>query len=276
MFATLILGSWLFLSIQEEPTITVDKLADNVYLYTHDVHNSLFVVTDDGILITDPQSPESAARYLEEVRKISQAPIRYIVYSHHHGDHVSGGAAFGDEAIVIGHANVPGHLSGDTEGSIVPVDVTFSNLMSLHLGDLEVRLIYPGPSETDSNIIVLVPKRNVAFMVDAVATRRLPWRTLGTGDVNEWVAALKELDTLDFDILAPGHGPTGTKANVGEYVQYFTDLIEAVREQLRQGRTLAEIQESLKLPAYEDWERYQEHLKLNIEGVYRTLTTDTE
>jgi glyoxylase-like metal-dependent hydrolase (beta-lactamase superfamily II) len=276
MITTLILSSWLFLPVQEEPTITVDKLADNVYLYTHNVHNSLFVVTDEGILITDPQSPESATRYLEEVRKISQAPIRYVVYSHHHADHVSGGAAFGDEAVVVGHANVPGHLSADSDGSIVPVDVTFSNLMSFHLGDLEVQLIYPGPSETDSNIIVLVPERKVAFMVDAVATRRLPWRTLGNGDANEWVAALKKLDTLEFDILAPGHGPIGTKASVGEYVQYFTDLIEAVRKQVKQGRTLAEIQESLELPAYADWFRYEEHLKLNIEGVYRALTTDTE
>ncbi len=70
MINTLILSSWLFFSAQEEPTIKVDKLADNVYLYTHNAHRSLFVVTDEGILVTDPQSPESATRYLEEVRKI--------------------------------------------------------------------------------------------------------------------------------------------------------------------------------------------------------------
>ncbi len=276
MISTLVLTSWMLLSAQGEPTIKVDKLADNVYLYTHNAHRSLFVVTDEGILVTDPQSPESATRYLEEVRKISQAPFRYVVYSHHHDDHISGGAVFGDEAVVFGHANVPGHLSGDSADNIVPVDVTFSNLMSLHLGDLEVQLIYPGPSETDSNIIVFIPERRVAFMVDAVAARRLPWRTLGNTDPYEWVAALKELDALDFDILAPGHGPTGTKANVGEYVQYFTDLIDAVRKRVDQGQTLEEIQESLGLPAYADWFRYDEHLKLNIEGVYKALTSDTE
>ena len=276
MISTLILSSWLLFSAQEETIIKVDKLADNVYLYTHNAHRSLFVVTDDGILVTDPQSSESAPRYLEEVRKISQAPIRYVVYSHHHDDHISGGAVFGGEAVVVGHANVPGHLSGDSAGSIVPVDVTFSNLMSFHLGELEVQLIYPGPSETDSNIVVLVPERKVAFMVDAIASRRLPWRTLGNADPYEWLAALKELDELDFEILAPGDGPTGTKANVGEYVQYFTDLIEAVKKRVDQGQTLTEIQESLQLPAYSDWFRYDEHLKLNIEGVYRTLTTDTE
>ena len=235
MISTLILSSWLLFSAQEETIIKVDKLADNVYLYTHNAHRSLFVVTDDGILVTDPQSSESAPRYLEEVRKISQAPIRYVVYSHHHDDHISGGAVFGGEAVVVGHANVPGHLSGDSAGSIVPVDVTFSNLMSFHLGELEVQLIYPGPSETDSNIVVLVPERKVAFMVDAIASRRLPWRTLGNADPYEWLAALKELDELDFEILAPGHGPTGTKANVGEYVSRREELDELDFEILAPG-----------------------------------------
>ena len=79
----------------QEPTIEVDKLADNVYLFTHNAHRSLFVVTQDAILATDPQSVEASPRYLEEIRKISQAPIKYLVYSHHHADHVSGASAFG-------------------------------------------------------------------------------------------------------------------------------------------------------------------------------------
>ena len=78
--------------IAQEGKISVEKVAENVYLYTYEIHRSLFVVTDDGILVTDPQSTERARPYLREIRKISQAPIRYVVYSHHHGDHVSGGA----------------------------------------------------------------------------------------------------------------------------------------------------------------------------------------
>jgi len=283
MMTTLILvlaGSFLFsattVTAQEEPTIDVEKLAENVYLYTHNSHRSLFVVSGEQILVTDPQSPEAAKRYLAEVRKISQAPIRYMVYSHHHGDHVSGGAAFGDGPIVIGHANVPGYLSGDSAAEIVPLDITFSDQMSIQLDDLEVRLIYPGPSETDSSVIVFVPERKVAFMVDAVASRRLPFRTLGDSNLSDWVAALEELDTLDFEILAPGHGPTGTKANVREYIQYFTDLTEAVRKGIEQGQSLEEIQESLELLAYTDWLRYDGHFKLNIEGVYGRLMAESD
>ena len=81
--------------IAQEGKVSVEKVAENVYLYTYEIHRSLFVVTDDGILATDPQSAERAGPYLQEIRKISQAPIRYHVYRHHHGDHVSGVAVFG-------------------------------------------------------------------------------------------------------------------------------------------------------------------------------------
>ncbi len=92
--------------IAQEGKVSVEKVAENVYLYTYEIHRSLFVVTDDGILVTDPQSAERAGPYLQEIRKISQAPIRYMVYSHHHGDHVSGGAVFGSDPIIIAQSKI--------------------------------------------------------------------------------------------------------------------------------------------------------------------------
>ena len=85
------------------------------------------------------------------------------------------------------------------------------------------------------------------------------------------MAALRVLATLDFEILAPGHGRTGTKAHVEEYIRYFVDLIEAVEERAAQGQTLEEIQETLKMTAYSDWIFYDQFLKMNIEGVHRYL-----
>lgn len=251
----------------QEPTIEVEKLAENVYLFTHNAHRSLFVVTDDAILATDPQSVEAAPRYVEEIRKVSQAPIEFLVYSHHHDDHVSGGEAFGDVTI-IAHEAVLDHIQGD----ILPPDITFAEETSVYLDDLEVRLIYPGPSETESNIIVHVPERNVAFMVDAVGVRVLPWRNLSGSNPHEWIAALEELDEIDFEILAPGHGPTGEKEHVGEYIAYMNALVAAVQEGIDQGQSLEEMQASLELPEYRDWTRYDEHFDLNIEGIHRELT----
>jgi glyoxylase-like metal-dependent hydrolase (beta-lactamase superfamily II) len=252
----------------EPPRVEVEKLAENVYLYTHNAHRSLFVATDGAVLATDPQSPEAAARFVEEIRKVSSAPIRYLVYSHHHDDHVSGGRAFDDDVVIIAHEGVLGHVSGE----IVPPTMTFDGDASIYLGSLEVRLVYPGPSETESNIIVHVPERKVAFMVDAVSVRTLPWRSLGGSNPEQWIAALEKLDALDFEILAPGHGPTGKKEHVREYITYFRDLTRAVKERVDRGETLARIQETLELPKYRDWVRYGEHFDLNIEGIHRALT----
>jgi glyoxylase-like metal-dependent hydrolase (beta-lactamase superfamily II) len=250
------------------PRVNVEKLAENVYLYTHNAHRSLFVATGSAILATDPQSPEAAARFVEEIRKVSPAPIRYLVYSHHHDDHVSGGKAFGDDVAIVAHRGVEGHI----QGAIVPPTLVFDEDASIYLDGLEVRLVYPGPSETESNIIVFVPERKVAFMVDAVAVRTVPWRNLSGSNPQQWIEALEKLDALDFEILAPGHGPTGRKEHVREYITYFKDLIRAVEEGIARGETLSQMQASLELPQYRDWVRYHEHFDLNVEGVYRELT----
>ena len=251
----------------QEPRIEVETLADNVYLFTHNAHRSLFVVTESAVLATDPQSVAAAPRYVEEIRKITDAPIKYLVYSHHHDDHVSGGAAFG-ETTIIAHEAVMDHVGGD----ILPPDITFADETSVFLDGLEVELIYPGPSETASNIIVHIPGRRVAFMVDAVGVRVVPWRNLAGGDLRGWVAALETLNAMDFDILAPGHGPTGQKSHVSEYIAYMNALIAAVQSGIDRGQSLAQMQESLELPEYADWTRYDEHFDLNIEGVHRELT----
>ena len=255
----------------QEPKVTVEKIADNVYAYTYNVHRSLFVVTGDGILATDPQSEAAAARFVEEIRKISPAPIRYLVYSHHHADHVSGGAAFGSEPVVIAQQKAYDAIAADP-GTIVPPELTFAKDMSVHLGALEVRLVYPGPSETDSNIVVYIPERKVAFMVDAVSVRTVPWRNMRSGNPHAWRAALQKLDELEFEILVPGHGPIGKKSDVALYVRYFEDLTSAVQARIDAGETLEQVQETLELPQYADWMRYDSHFKLNIEGVYRELS----
>ncbi len=125
-------------ALAQPPRVEVEKLADNVYLFTYEVHRSLFVATEDAVLATDPQSPEAAKRFVEEIRKVSSAPIKYLVYSHHHDDHASGGKAFRD-AVVIAHRAVLGHVQNE----IVPPALTFDGSASIYVGDLEVRLLYP-------------------------------------------------------------------------------------------------------------------------------------
>jgi len=257
----------LAISVLQPPRVEVEKLAENVYLFTYEVHRSLFVATDEAVLATDPQSPEAAELFVKEIRKVSAAPIRYLVYSHHHDDHASGGKAFGD-AVIVAHRAVVPHVTGE----IVPPSVTLDGDASIHLGGLEVRLLYPGPSETESNLILFVPDRKVAFMVDSVFVKALPWRNMSGADLRSWIEALEYLEKLDFEILAPGHGPTGGKDDVRAFIVYFQDLLDAVAKRIAAGESLQQIQATLELPKYRDWARYGEHFDLNIEGAYRELT----
>lgn len=247
----------------------IERLADNVFLFTNSTHRSLLVVTDDAVLATDPQGSQSnAERFVEVIREMTSAPIRYVVYSHHHGDHILGGEAFPADSEFIAHRNAEPYLENMDARS---VDRFVGDDETIEVGGLQVQLIYPGPSETDSSLVILVPERSVAFMVDAVAVRTLPWRTMNGANPHDWISALERLDALDFDILAPGHGPTGRKSDVRENITYLETLVGAVQERIDQGQTLEEIQEALELPEYADWARYNEHFKENIQGVYQEL-----
>jgi hypothetical protein len=76
---------------------------------------------------------------------------------------------------------------------------------------------------------------------------------------------------MDFDILAPGHGPLGDKSDVTAMQQYANDLHNAVLEQIKAGKTLGEAQAAITLDAYKDWAQYEDFLPLNIEGMYNRL-----
>ena len=81
------------------PTFETKKITDNVYAFRYQFHQAMFVVTPDGVIATDPIGflrPQAVTTYIDEIRKVTQAPIRYVVYSHHHYDHIAGGKAFKD------------------------------------------------------------------------------------------------------------------------------------------------------------------------------------
>ena len=253
------------------PTVGVDEIADNVYRFSYNNHRSLFIATTEGVLVTDPQSPEAAERYLEEIRKITDAPIRYLVYSHYHNDHASGGAVFGDDVVTISHENVLAHLGDEGMTAVRPPDETFVDQMTLTIGDIDVDLSFPGHSETDSNIILHIPSRRLVFIVDTLSVRSLPWRDLASGDLAGWVEALETLTEYDVDQFVPGHGEIGTRDDVREHLEYFETLTREVTDRMDDGQSLQAIQASLELPQYSTWRNYNEHFALNIEGIYREL-----
>jgi glyoxylase-like metal-dependent hydrolase (beta-lactamase superfamily II) len=89
---------------QSRPDNEITKLADDVYLFRHQFHQAIFITTPEGVILTDPISSDAATWLKAELKTFTDQPVRYVVYSHHHSDHITGGSVFDDHAVFISHA----------------------------------------------------------------------------------------------------------------------------------------------------------------------------
>ena len=119
-------------------------------------------------------------------------------------------------------------------------------------------------------VVSIVRPDNVAFVVDVVSPGRLPWRT-STAGINGMIEQIGVVESLDFDILLPGHAKMGTKADATQAREYLEELRAKVQAELDAGKSAEEIIASVKMPDYADWANYEEWLPLNIEGAISAL-----
>lgn len=114
---------------------SVTTLGNGVYVFRWWVYRNIFIVTDQGVIVTDPMNPKAAKILQAEIRRITDKPVKYVVYSHNHHDHISGGVIFKEEgAEFIGHENVLKEL-GDHPSPVTPLpDITFKERLTVELG----------------------------------------------------------------------------------------------------------------------------------------------
>lgn len=252
-------------------TRAITQINGDLYRYQHNAHYSVFLVTPEGIVVTDPISKEAATWLNQELSKRFDVPVTHLIYSHDHADHISGGEIFGEDVKVIGHELTKEAIIRENREIPVP-QITFKERYTLELGGNKVELYYPGKSHGDNCIAMMFPKQRTVFVVDFITVDRLPYRNLGGGHMPDWINAIKFVEELDFDILAPGHGGLGTKADATNHRKYFEALRDAVAEGISQGQNLEVMQGSISLEAFKNFGNYEEWLPMNIEGMYNMLT----
>ena len=248
----------------------ITNISGDLYRFQNNFHYSVFLVTGDGIIATDPINAEAAEWLKAELAERFDQPVRYLIYSHDHPDHSSGGEVFADTAIVVAHENAKAVIIGENRPTAVP-DVTFRDGMTIDLGGKSVELAYLGKNHSDNSIVMHFPDARTLFAVDFIPVRTLAFRDFGDAYIPEWIDSLVAVEGMDFDVLAPGHGPLGTPADVTAFRGYMEDLRAEVLAQLRAGRTLEETQQAVTLDAYKDWGQYEQWLPLNIAGMYQRL-----
>ena len=273
----LIIGCLLMLSAEaaaqsSRPDDEITKLADDVYLFRHQFHQAIFITTPKGVIVTDPINADAAAWLNAEIKKLTDQPVRYVIYSHHHNDHITGGSVFAGQAIFVSHALArPNILEAADPTTPVP-DLTFTDRLSIDLGGTQVELIYTGKNHSDNSVVMLLPQRKLLFAVDFIPVETVAYRTLKSDYPDEWIESLKKVEQLDFEVLVPGHGKIGRKDHVRLFRGYLEDLRAAVLEHVKQGRSLEESKQAVRLPKYEQWQRYADWLPENVEGMYRYLS----
>ncbi len=243
----------------------ITNIAGDVYRFQNKFHFSIFVITDDGVVVTDPINTEAALWLRSEISKMTDKRITHLIYSHSHGDHASGGAAFGEVANVIAQKNAPSQIDGVTPTMRV------DKASSIKVGGKSIELTPLGPGHGDDLMAIVVQPENVAFVVDAVASKRLPYRDFPNSNVDDWTDQVRKVEALEFEIFAGGHGPIGVKEDVTTGRIYLEELREQVLSGLKSGKSADELASNVTMDKYKDWASYDQWRELNVRGMVRHL-----
>ena len=238
---------------------------DNVYVFRYGNHQSMFVVTSAGVIATDPIGygrPQAVVTYVDEIKKVTPQPIKYLVYSHHHFDHIAGGKPFKDAgATVVALKRTQERLAQIKDPHTVMPDETFDGHRTITLGDTTLELTYVGLNHSDNSVVMRLPKQKVLFAVDFIPVGSFPGRGMIDAYPLEWEDSLKSVMSMDWEKLIPGHpgapnGRLGTKQDVQAFLTLLQDASAAVKTEAQAGKCWDAVEKDLKLPKYESWPGY--------------------
>jgi glyoxylase-like metal-dependent hydrolase (beta-lactamase superfamily II) len=248
---------------------------DNVYIFRYGGHQSMFIVTPQGVIATDPISERRPAKpYIDAIQAVTKAPIKYVIYSHSHYDHIAGGKPFKDlGATFVAHRNAKARIAALKPDDVVVPDQVVDGKKNITLGGTTLELNYVGKNHSDSTLVMRLPKEKIIFTVDWIPIQGIQFRGMADTYVPDIEDGLKKVIAMEWDTLIPGHpGPggkqTGTKDNARDELAYLQDLSGAVKKAVSEGKSYADVQKEIKLPKYEAWPNYGPFLPMNIERYY--------
>jgi glyoxylase-like metal-dependent hydrolase (beta-lactamase superfamily II) len=262
----------------DESRREIKQISGDLYNIQDDNNTfSAFLLTPEGIILTDPITQVTAKWIKAELDKRFDVPVKYVVYSHHHDDHAPGAEYF-EDATIIAHKNAVAALAEEPDNPTIAPHLTFSDRATISLGGKKVNLIYIGKSHTDNLIVVHYPEERAVLAVDSLWIDRVAYGDLGHASYfPDWVEALRIIESIDFDTLlvahghygkASGFGSVGTKQDVTEFREYFEALYEKVSSAKQSGLSLEETVATVELEEFSHMDMYDEWFKLNVKGVY--------
>jgi cyclase len=268
----------------------MQKIADNIYVESElSICNASVVVTGAGVVVIDtPMIPANAKKMATEIARFG--PVRYVINTEPHGDHISGNCCFGGQVVVHeGTRNVIMTSDADTFREMLrmtypdsppvdddfyfpPPDITFSERLTLYLGNHTFRLINL-PGHTPYQVAVHVPEERIVFTSDNIVAGTMPY--FHQALPLEWLKNLEVYKKLDVDRLVPGHGPIVDKSYIPQMSQIVRTFIDTVRAAIAEGMSLEEAQENVTfeglLPQIPRDERSVDTIRMNVARLYEVL-----
>jgi len=263
--------------------------ADLFFNYDFAGSNSAVLITDEGVLVVDTRMhPDDAELLLAEIRKRTDAPIRYVINSQFHGDHYMGNVVFQREgAIFIAHTdtqavikerfqqeveNRPFAARGQDPDKVVLVlpDILFDNRLVLQLGGRSVELLYLGAGQNKGDTLIYFPHAR-ALHTGGVFHNRSWANTSYTPSFEGWIDVLLKMQDFDADTFLPPHGPIAKAEDLAAFTQFIRDLTAEVKAAVDAGMSLDEMLRTLVFDQYSDWRGY-ERRERNLTAIYEFMT----
>ena len=245
----------------------IKTLRDNVGYFTESGGTIGWYFGKNGATVIDTQFPEQAEHLILEMKKETSASLKYLINTHHHGDHTAGNIAFkGLAENIVAHENskinqmASAKERGSEEGQLYP-DHTYTDIWKGEVGEEKIEMLYWGAGHTNGDSITHFTESNVAHLGDLVFNRRYPYIDKNAGaDIENWINVLHKINEhFDRDtIMMCGHSDNGfdiilTQADVLAFEDYLKNLLSVVGKAIKAGKTEEEIMAITEITGSPEW-----------------------
>src|SRR5215831_12871509 len=227
--------------------------------------NNIWVVFEDYVVVIDANFPKEAADVISAVKKTTDKPIRYVLDSHHHGDHAYGNAVFAKEGATIVaqrncanllRTNGPAEFAAAGKGKGGRKDVAqsylkqpsliFDDKLVLDDGKQRAELYFFGHAHTAGDAFLYLPKHKILCTGDACTNGAFNYT--GHSDTASWIRVLEKAQQLDVKLILPGHGAPAGKDLLAKQRRYFVELRQQIQKGIDAGKDFADITASIDIP----------------------------
>lgn len=264
-----LLNKEILAAFLNQPAWKIKMLTDNIGIFNERGGTIGFLITKKGIVVIDAQFPDTAPHLIEELKKKSDKPFRYLINTHHHGDHTAGNMAFkGLAEHVVAHENSKANqLRVATEQKMeadkfVAPDMTYDNDgWKVKMGEEKIQTYYFGAGHTNGDSLIHFQHANIVHMGDLVFNRRHPFIDKSAGaSIANWIVLLdKAVTTFNKDTqficghAAPGYEFVAKADDLKAFGDYLGKLLKFTESEIKAGKSKEEIIKAKEIPGSPEW-----------------------